>query len=130
MVRVIEIKTLHEYYLKYLIKNPELVYWNKQLSFYADQCISMYGEDVNAGVLAVCRNTAKLHYFPIQYTDYLDDIEILEFTLQNDILPSTCDEKTCDKCELKKVCKNFDGSLSEFVNAVSDYVTERPVAYA
>lgn len=118
---VIEIKVLHEFYFKYLIKNPELVYWNKQLSFYADKVAEMFDSDVTIGALIIDRNTGKTAFLNSDYEDYTEDVEILNTCYEHDVLPACEDDKECEKCALRKLCKNtkFD-TVSEFIKAVTD----------
>lgn len=119
---VIDIKVLHEFYMKYLLKNPDQIYWNKQISFYADQIANVYQKPVTAGAYIIDRNTANVEFIPLQYEDYLEDIEILDFCFENDILPACEDEKLCEKCQLKKLCKKEFNSVQDFVDATKEFI--------
>jgi hypothetical protein len=120
MIHIIEIKVLHEFYFKYLIKNPETVYWNKQLSFYADKIAEIYDNEVAMSALIIDRNTGKTAILNSEYEYYIEDVEVLNTCFENNVLPACEDEKECEKCQLKKLCKNntFD-SLDEFIFAVN-----------
>lgn len=119
MIQIIEIKVLHEWFLRYIINNPETAYWNKQISFYTDKIAELYNQSVQGGALLVDRSSGKMHYMPFEYQDYEEELEILNTCYEEDILPECADEKTCDKCQLKKLCKkNEFNSLSEFIEII------------
>jgi hypothetical protein len=122
MKYIIEIKTLNEWFLKWILKTPSAVYWNMQLSFYADKMSELLDEEVTAAALLVCRNTANMVYMPVEYEDYKEHVAQLNAYYENDILPP-CEEDKCDKCDLKKLCKkNEFGTIAEFIEATKEFI--------
>lgn len=125
-MKIIEIKVINGFYFKLIKEGKADIYWGKQLSYYADQIAKQYDTTVSAYSLIVDRNIGTTMLIPLKYETYTEDIELIKYCIEDNVLPGKCNNEMCQKCELKTVCRT---TAAETLDAFIDDVVSGGFVY-